>query len=84
MVFLEDKEIVGAVDFMFEDAPNARTFYINALGGKTCKEHMEQMFEFARVMGGTVVRACSRESVARLCRQRYGFENIYIMMERKL
>lgn len=84
MVFLEDTEIVGAVEFMYDDSPNARTFYINALGGTTCIEHMEQMYEFAKAMGCTVVRFCCRDSVARLCRQKYGFDNIYNMMERKL
>jgi hypothetical protein len=84
MLFLEDKDIVGAVEFMYDDSPNARLFYINALGGKTCKEHMDQMYAFAKSMGCTAVRFCCRESVARLSKQKYDFESIYTMMERKL
>ena len=84
MVFLEDNEIVGAVEFMYEDCPNDRVFYINAIGGKTTKEHTEQMFAFAKASGATTVRGCARESVARLWRQKYDFESIYIMVEKRL
>ena len=84
MVYLDDKEIVGAVVFHFTNSPNARIFYINAIGGKTCKEHTEQMFDYARLNGCTCVRGSARESVARLWRQKYGFESIYITVEKKL
>lgn len=84
MVFLEDSEIVGAVEFMYDDTPNDRIFYINAIGGKTTKEHTEQMFQFAKANGCTTVRGCARESVARLWRQKYDFESIYIMVEKRL
>lgn len=84
MVFLEDNEIVGAVEFMFDDTPNDRIFYINAIGGKTCKEHTEQMFQFAKANGCTAVRGCARESVARLWKMKYKFEPIYIMVEKRL
>lgn len=84
LVFLEDTEIVGAVEFMFDDTPNDRIFYINAIGGKTTKEHTDQMFAFAKSAGCTAVRGCARESVARLWRQKYDFESIYIMVEKRL
>lgn len=84
MVYLEDKEIVGAVEFYFENTPNDRIFYINAIGGVTSKEHTEQMFNYAKAFGATTVRGCARESVARLWKQKYGFENIYIMVEKRL
>lgn len=84
MLFLEDTEVVGAVEFAFEDTPNDRIFYINSIGGKTTKEHTEQMFAWARANGATTVRGCARESVARLWRMKYGFESIYIMVEKRL
>ena len=84
LVFLEDNKIVGAVEFMFDDTPNDRIFYINAIGGKTTKEHTDQMFAFAKSAGCSAVRGCARESVARLWRQKYDFESIYIMVEKRL
>ena len=84
MLFLEGTEIVGAVEFMYNNSPNDRIFYINAIGGKTTKEHTEQMFNFAKANGCTSVRGCARESVARLWRQKYDFESIYIMVEKRL
>jgi hypothetical protein len=84
LVFLEEKEIVGAVVFHYNNTPNARIFYINAIGGKTSKEHTDLMFEYAKQHGATTVRGSARESVARLWRQKYGFESIYITVEKKL
>lgn len=84
MVFLEDNEIVGAVEYHFTNCPNDRIFYINAIGGKTSKEHTEQMFQYAKANGATTVRGSARESVARLWRQKYGFESIYIIVEKRL
>lgn len=84
MLFLEDEKVVGAVEFMFEEAPNDRIFYINAIGGKTTKEHTDQMFQWAKLNGATTVRGCARESVARLWRMKYNFESIYIMVEKRL
>jgi hypothetical protein len=84
MLFMEDKEPVGAVEFHFSNFPNDRVFYINAIGGKTCQEHTDMMFDFARLHGATTVRGSARESVARLWRQKYGFESIYITVEKRL
>jgi hypothetical protein len=84
MLFLEDNEVVGAVEFMIDMQPNDRVFYINAIGGKTTKEHTEQMFNWAKSAGATTVRGCARESVARLWRMKYNFESIYIMVEKRL
>lgn len=84
MVFLEDEKVVGAVEFSWQNMPNDRVFYINSIGGKTTKEHTEQMFNWAKMAGATTVRGCARESVARLWRMKYGFESIYIMVEKRL
>jgi hypothetical protein len=84
MLFMEDTDIIGAVEFEFNNFPNDRVFYINAIGGKTTPEHTQQMFEFAKANGATTVRGSARESVARLWRQKYGFESIYIIVEKRL
>lgn len=84
MLFMEDSEIVGAVEFMFNNSPNDRIFYINAIGGKTSQEHTKQMFDWAKSNGATTVRGCARESVARLWKMKYDFESIYIMVEKRL
>ena len=84
LAFMEDNEIVALVEYHFNNAPGARIFFINALGGKTCKEHMEMMYEFAKKNGATHIRYACRESVARLSIMRYGFSKIYETVEKKL
>lgn len=84
MLYREDDEIVGAVVGYFITAPNARIFYINAIGGKTSEEHTQKMFEYAKANGATRVRGSARESVARLWRMKYGFESIYTTVEKVL
>lgn len=84
LVFLEENKIVGAVVYYMEDMPNDRIFYISAIGGKTTPEHTQAMFDWAISQGATCVRGCARESVARLWRMKYGFEEIYRMVEKRL
>jgi hypothetical protein len=84
LLFIEDEEIVGAVCFRWVDSPNDRTFFVVGLGGKTTKEHAEMMFEYARQNGGTSCKGAARESVARLWRMKYGFNEIYRVVEKKL
>lgn len=84
LAFMEDSEIVALVEFHFNTSPNARIFFINALGGKTSEEHMELMYNFAKQHGATHIRYACRESVARLSIMRYGFNKIYETVERKL
>lgn len=84
MVYVDENKIVGAVVFEWNNLPNDRIFYINAIGGKTSKEHTEMMFNWAKSQGATTVRGCARESVARLWRIKYGFNEIYRMVEKRL
>lgn len=84
MVYLENDEIVGAVEIEWHNTPNDRIMYINAIGGKTSSEHTALMFDWARLNGATTVRGCARESVARLWRIKYGFDEIYRTVERRL
>ena len=82
--FVEDNEIVGALVFRFNTTPNHRIFYIDAIGGKTTQAHTEKMMQFARENNCTVMRGSARESVARLWRQKYGFNEIYRIVEKAL
>ena len=84
LLFLENDEVVGANIFSFMYTANDSVFYIQATGGKTSKEHMELMFNYAKQCGATKVQASCRKSVARLCRQRYNFNETYTVIERNL
>lgn len=84
MVYVDNDRIVGAVIFEWNNLPNDRIFYINAIGGKTSREHTKMMFDWAKSKGATTVRGCARESVARLWRIKYGFNEIYRMVEKRL
>jgi hypothetical protein len=84
ILFLEDDLVVGATIFSVSISPNDKVFYIQATGGKTTKELMDKMFDYAKSLGCTKVKASCRKSVARLCRQRYNFKETYIMIERTL
>lgn len=84
MLFIEDDDIVGAVCFCWKTTPAHRVFHITALGGKTTKEHADKMFEYAKQNGATVIRGEARESVARLWRQKYGFQEISRVVEKVL
>lgn len=84
MIYVDEGEIVGAVVLEWNNAPNDRIMFINAIGGKTSPEHTALMFDWARSQGATTVRGCARESVSRLWRMKYGFNEIYRMVERRL
>lgn len=84
LVALDDGVPVGAVVCHFENMPNDRIMFISAIGGKTCQEHFEQMFAWAKAQGATSVRGLARESVSRLWRMKFGFSEIYRVVEKKL
>lgn len=85
ILFIDDSEqIIGAVAYEWISYPNDRCFYILAIGGKTNKECVSQMFDFAKAQGATTVRGAAHESVSRLWRMKYGFETIYYMVEKRL
>lgn len=64
--------------------PNDRVAFITAIGGKTCKEGWNQFIEWVKANGGTKIQGAAYESVARLWKRVYGFENRYIIVEKKL
>lgn len=85
ILFINDENItIGAVIYQWVSYPNERCFYVQAIGGKTNKECVEQMFKFAHSQGATIVRGAARPSVARLWKMKYGFETIFYMVEKRL
>lgn len=61
---------------------NDRVAFITAIGGKTCKNAWNQFLEWVKINGGTKIQGAAYESVARLWKRQYGFENRYIIVER--
>lgn len=84
MFFLEDNKVVAACVFQYLTSPNFRVFFIQALGGKTTKEHFELLYNYARLNGADRVRYSCRDSVARLSQIKHGFTKIYNTVERLL
>ena len=84
MLFMEDNEVVAVCVFQYINTPNFRIFFIQALGGKTTKEHFEHLYNYAKLNGADRVRYSCRDSVARLSKIKHGFSKIYNTVERIL
>ena len=80
----EDMSIKCSFTIEWINYPNDRVAFITAIGGKTCTDGWNQFLEWVKRNGGTKVQGAAYESVARLWKKRYGFENRYILVERKL
>ena len=81
-----EKGITGAATIEFINYPNERVAFITAVGGKMIsnKENWEQFAAWAKQQGATMFRGSAFESVARLWRKAFGFENRYVMVEKRL
>ena len=64
--------------------PNDRVAFITAIGGRTDKLGFEQFENWVRANGGTKIQGAAFEAVARLWKRAYGFENRYIIVEKKV
>ena len=84
MIFIENKEIVGASILEFNNFPNDRVLFIVAMGGKVSKEHINLMSEWAKSLGATCIRGISKESAARLWRMKHGFKTVSYLVEKRL
>lgn len=80
----DDMSIKCSFTIEWINHPNDRIAFITAIGGKTCKDGWNQFLEWVKANGGTKVQGAAYESVARLWKKLYGFENRYILVERKL
>lgn len=84
MLFMENDNVIAACVFQFMTTPNFRVLFIQALGGKTTKEHFEHLYNYAKLNGADRVRYSCRDSVARLSEIKHGFTKIYNTVERIL
>lgn len=84
MLLIENQTIVAAVIYEWINYPNDRVAFVKALGGKTNTDFFNAMASTLKGQGATSLRGAAFESVARLWRQRYGFEEIYRIVERRL
>jgi len=82
----ENGTIQGTASVQWLNYPNARIAYITAIGGKliTSKENHQELVNWVRAMGGTKIQGYSRESVARLWKQKIGYTPAHITMELEL
>ena len=82
----EDDTIHGAATVEFINYPKQRIAFITAIGGKmiSTKELWDQFEDWVRQMGATSIRGAARESISRLWRRAFKFEERYIIVEKKL
>lgn len=76
----------GAASVAFENYPNERVAFITAIGGRLIadKQLFDELCQWARKQGCTVIRGAAFEAVARLWRQRFGVAEIYRIVEKRL
>lgn len=86
LVVERDGAIVGAAAVTFENYPAARVAFITAVGGKMIsnQEVYGQLVEWCQSNGCTKIRGAARESIARLWKQKFGFEQRYIIVEQSI
>lgn len=64
--------------------PNDRVAFITAIGGKTDKQGFSEFEQWVKANGGTKIQGAAFEAVARLWKRAYGFENRYIIVEKRI
>lgn len=86
LVAVDDDGIKGAASVTFENYPAARVGFITAIGGRliSSRDMFGQLVEWMKDQGCTKIRGAARESIARLWRQKFGFEQRYIIVEQSL
>lgn len=80
----EDNNIKTAISIEWINHPNDRVAFITAIGGRTDKKGWQEFLDWVKANGGTKIQGAAYESVARLWKRQYGFENVYIIVEKKL
>ena len=83
LVVMNDNVVHGALTVSFINYPNDRIGFVTAIGGKllTDADNFEQLKKIFRSYGANKIQAVSRESVARLWKQKLGFNNRAIFVE---
>jgi hypothetical protein len=80
----EDLIIKCAMTIEWINYPNDRVAFITAIGGKTDKQGFGEFELWVKANGGTKIQGAAFEAVARLWKRAYGFENRYIIVEKKI
>jgi hypothetical protein len=75
----DNQEIQGAACVQFNNMPNDRVAFVVAIGGKLIADRStwEQFTSLLKVNGATYVEGAARESIARLWKAKFGFEEKY-------
>lgn len=83
---VSEGKIVGAAAITFEDYPKARVAFVVAIGGRLISNPSawEQLRSWCVERGATKIRGAARPAVARLWKQKFGFEQRYIIVEHAL
>lgn len=86
LVAIEDDEIHGAATVEWTTFPNETIAFITAVGGKMLanKEVLQQVEDWAKQNGATMIRGACFESVAKLWKKAHNYEQRYIIVEKKL
>lgn len=87
LVFVEeDEKIAGALTVWFSNLPNMRVAYVTGVGGRGIANTQvrDLLRQWCFNNGATHIRGAVRPSVARLCREKLGFEQRYIVVEQPL
>ena len=80
----EDLIIKCAMTIEWINYPNDRVAFITAIGGKTDKQGFGEFEQWVKANGGTKIQGAAFEAVARLWKRAYGFENRYIIVEKRI
>lgn len=80
----ETDSIIGAIVIQLSTYPNERIAFITAIGGSRTKDIWDQLVDWCKFKGATVIRGCANEAVARLWRKQFQFDSRYIVVEKRL
>lgn len=82
----DNGEIKGAAAVSLDLWPNDHICFIMAIGGRliTSPDMFAQLQDWARAQGCTKIQGAARESVERLWRQKFNFEERYRIVEKPL
>ena len=80
----KDLIIKCAMTIEWINYPNDRVAFITAIGGKTDKQGFGEFEQWVKANGGTKIQGAAFEAVARLWKRAYGFENRYIIVEKRI
>lgn len=83
LVVVEDGEVKGAIAVEFINRPNDRIAFIIAIGGRLIADNdgFAQLKAILKSHGATKIEGAARESVARLWKLKFGFEEKYKIVE---